>query len=420
MVERALLEAPVDVVRAPDTALREANLDVAATTPATPTVVARVLEVLPWYGSVNRGSGVRSRVTSEIYEDARATVHRLIGARADQAVIFVRAATDAINKVARKLLTQDGAGTVVVTTEAEHHANLLPWRWLDVRHVGLLPDGTPDTDHLAALCQEHRGNLRLVSVSGASNVTGHVPDLPLWARLAHEAGAELFVDGAQLAPHRALELAAMGIDHMAFSGHKIYAPFGSGVLVSPVDFIEGGPPDIWGGGAVADVSLDVIEWNCAPGRDEAGSPNVLGAVALATALETLHEIGFDRLQAHDDALIAQMEAELASVPGLSRPPTPAGDRVGVTAFAFAGFPVRDLARLLADDHGVSVRAGRFCAHPLTRHLLGQMGLPVDGGLVRVSFGGSTNGWEVERLGQALRAVAADLPETAVRYSDSAG
>jgi selenocysteine lyase/cysteine desulfurase len=409
MVERALLDAPVDVVRAPDTALREANLDTAATTPATPTVVARVLEVLPWYGSVNRGSGVRSRVTSEIYEDARSTVHRLIGARADQAVIFVRAATDAINKVARKLLTQHGAGTVVVTTEAEHHANLLPWRWLDVRHVGLLPDGTPDTDHLAALCQEHRGHLRLVSVSGASNVTGHVPDLAVWARLAHEAGAELFVDGAQLAPHRALELAAMGIDHIAFSGHKIYAPFGSGVLVSPVDFIEAGPPDIWGGGAVADVSLDVIEWNCAPGRDEAGSPNVLGAVALATALDTLHEIGFDRLRAHDDALIAQMEAELASVPGLRRPPAPAGDRVGVSTFAFDGLPARDLARLLADGHGVSVRAGRFCAHPLTRHLLVQMGLPPEGGLVRVSLGGSTSGWEVERLGQALRAIAAERP-----------
>src|SRR5436309_682667 len=109
----------------------------------------------------------------------------------------------------------------------------------------LLEDGAPDVDHLASLLDSLHGRVRLVAVSGASNVTGHVPDLALWSRLAHESGAELCVDAAQLAPHRALELAALGVDHCAFSGHKLFAPFGSGVLVSPVRFLESGPPDVW-------------------------------------------------------------------------------------------------------------------------------------------------------------------------------
>ena len=390
----------LDVLGTPSAAEQQSNLDNAATTPALACVVARVLELLPWYGSINRGAGVRARVSSDAYEGSRATVHRLVGARADQAVVFTRNTTDGLNKVARLLLHQHSKRAVVLTTASEHHANLLPWRWMDYRHVRLLEDGTPDVDHLESLLASLRGRVKMVAVSGASNVTGHVPDLALWSRLTHEAGAELCVDAAQLAPHRALELAALGVDHCAFSGHKLFAPFGSGVLVSPVRFLESGPPDVWGGGATASVSLEDIEWNCAPERDEAGTPNVLGAVALATALEHLHEVGFDVLATHERGLESAVLEALGASPKVVTPSRASGDRVGVFPFAVDGEDPHLLAEALG-ARGVAIRAGKFCAHPLVRHLRGSMGLEPEGGLLRVSLAGSTGMHEITRFATAL-------------------
>jgi selenocysteine lyase/cysteine desulfurase len=387
----------LDVLGTPSAAEQQSNLDNAATTPALACVVARVLELLPWYGSINRGAGVRARVSSDAYEGSRATVHRLVGARADQAVIFTRNTTDGLNKVAKLLLHQHGKRAVVLTTASEHHANLLPWRWMDYRHVRLLDDGSPDVDHFSSLLDSLRGRVKL---SGASNVTGHVPDIAVWSRLTHEAGAELCVDAAQLAPHRALELAALGIDHCAFSGHKLFAPFGSGVLISPVRFLESGPPDVWGGGATASVSLEDIEWNCAPERDEAGTPNVLGAVALATALEHLHQVGFDVLATHERGLESAVLAALSASPEIVTPARTTGDRVGVFPFAVQGRDPHELAEALG-ARGVAIRAGKFCAHPLVRHLRGSMGLDPDGGLLRVSLAGSTGMHEVTRFASAL-------------------
>jgi selenocysteine lyase/cysteine desulfurase len=400
----------LDVLGTPSAAEQQSNLDNAATTPALACVVARVLEILPWYGSIHRGAGVRARVSTEAYEGSRSTVHRLVGARADQAVVFTRNTTDGLNKVARLLLHQHGKRAVVLTTASEHHANLLPWRWMDYRHVLLLDDGTPDVDHLASLLDSLRGRVRMVALSGASNVTGHVPDIALWARLSHDAGADLCLDAAQLAPHRALELAALGVDHCAFSGHKLFAPFGSGVLISPVRFLESGPPDVWGGGATAAVSLEDIEWNCAPERDEAGTPNVLGAVALATALEHLHEIGFDVLAAHEQGLESAVTAALAAEPLVQTPSRAAGDRVGVFPFAVHGHEPHELAEALG-RRGVAIRAGKFCAHPLVRHLRGSMGLDPDGGLLRVSLAGSTGLGEIDRFTSALHELLETTTET---------
>ncbi|MDX6566751.1 MAG: hypothetical protein QOE10_2413 [Gaiellales bacterium] len=403
----------LDVLGTPSAADQQSNLDNAATTPALACVVARVLELLPWYGSINRGAGVRARVSSDAYEGSRATVHRLVGARADQAVIFTRNTTDGLNKVARLLLHQHSKRAVVLTTASEHHANLLPWRWMDYRHVRLLEDGSPDVDHLASLLDSLRGRVRLVALSGASNVTGHVPDIAVWSRLTHDAGAELCVDAAQLAPHRALELAALGIDHCAFSGHKLFAPFGSGVLISPVRFLESGPPDVWGGGATASVSLEDIEWNCAPEREEAGTPNVLGAVALATALEHLHEVGFDVLATHERGLESAVLTALSDAPAVVTPSRASGDRVGVFPFAVPGRDPHELAEAFG-ARGVAIRAGKFCAHPLVRHLRGSMGLEPDGGLLRVSLAGSTGMHEITRfttaLGELLQAPDATIPE----------
>ncbi len=257
-----------------------------------------------------------------------------------------------------------------------------------------------------------------MAVSGASNVTGHVPDLALWSRLAHEAGAELCVDAAQLAPHRALELAALGVDHCAFSGHKLFAPFGSGVLISPVRFLESGPPDVWGGGATASVSLEDIEWNCAPERDEAGTPNVLGAVALATALEHLHQVGFDVLATHERGLESAVLDALAASPEI------------VDARAGGRRPRRRLPVRRARARPARARRGARgpgCRDPRRQVLRaparappahGAMGLEPDGGLLRVSLAGSTGMHEITRfataLGELLEMPAASIlvrPET---------
>ena len=172
------------------------------------------------------------------------------------------------------------------------------------------------------------------------------------------------------------------------------------MLVSPLRFLESGPPDVWGGGATASVSLEDIEWNCAPERDEAGTPNVLGAVALATALEHLHEIGFDVLATHERGLESAVTAALESSPLVIAPSRATGDRVGVFPFAVRGHQPHALAEALG-QRGVAVRAGKFCAHPLVRHLRGSMGIEPDGGLVRVSLAGSTGLAEIARFTTAL-------------------
>jgi selenocysteine lyase/cysteine desulfurase len=210
----------------------------------------------------------------------------------------------------------------------------------------------------------------LLAVTGASNVTGEVWPLEELAELAHAHGAQLFVDAAQLAPHRALAMAATGIDHLALSGHKLYAPFGAGALVSrlPLD----GDPLLHGGGAIKLVTLDEVIWAEAPERFEAGSPNVIGAVALAAACAALGQIGMDAVADRERALSARLHAGLDAIGGLTRLALwPVhGDRVGVASFTLAGHKAHELAVLLSEEYAIGVRHGCFCAHPLITRLLG--------------------------------------------------
>jgi selenocysteine lyase/cysteine desulfurase len=358
-----LIGSDVEVPCADGLARRYVNLDYAASTPVMAAVWDVVEAFVPFYSSVHRGTGAKSQISTAAYEKAREVVARFAGAP-DGSVVFVRNTTEAINVLATALRP----GARVLSTPVEHHANMLPWRRHDLR---MLPFTTSADELLEVTRQALRHErIDLLAVTGASNVTGEVWPLRELAALAHDHGAQLFVDAAQLAPHRALAMADTGIDHLALSGHKLYAPFGAGALVSlaPLD----GDPLLHGGGAIKLVTLDDIVWAEAPERFEAGSPNVIGAVALAAACEALEQIGMDAIADRERSLSARLHAGLDGVPGLTRLALwPIhGERVGVASFTLRGHKAHALAACLSEDYAIGVRHGCFCAHPLITRLLG--------------------------------------------------
>ena len=293
------------------------ELDQAASTQAHPDVVARVEAFLPWYSSVHRGAGFRSRHATAAYEEARRAILAFAGRHPDgpDVAIMCRNTTEAINHLAYRLRLS--ASDTVVTTVVEHHANLLPWgRVATRRYIECTPEGTFTLDDVCAAL-DHRGpRPALLAVTGASNVTGWLPPLDGIIEAAHERGVPVLVDAAQLAPHRPLPPAA---DYLAFSGHKLYAPFGCGALIGPRTLFETGDPFLAGGGAVDLVGLDEVIWTAPPDREEAGSPNVIGAVALHAAIDALGRIGWEAIIAHDEALARRLSRRPA---GHRRGPPP--------------------------------------------------------------------------------------------------
>jgi selenocysteine lyase/cysteine desulfurase/S-adenosylmethionine/arginine decarboxylase-like enzyme len=402
---------------------RYVNLDYAASTPVMGAVWEAVETFVPWYSSVHRGSGLKSQLSTAAYEDARDTVAAFVGARAEDAVVFVRNTTEAINVLSAAL----PLGTRVLSSAIEHHSNLLPWRRHDPR---LLPfTGSPD--ELLDVCERAlrtaRPRIDLVAVTGASNVTGEVWPICELAERAHAHGARLFVDAAQLAPHRRIDIAGAGIDFLAFSGHKLYAPFGAGALVGDARRLGEMEPLLHGGGAIELVTHDDVIWADAPDRHEAGSPNVVGAVALAAACRALLELGMETVVAHERALSTYLWSALPDVPGLRRLTLWPDyvDRVGVATFNLDGYRHPLLAAILSAEHAIGVRHGCFCAHPLMTRLLGipdsevkrlaaelQAGRrPALPGAVRASIGLGTTTHDIDRLIDALHDIASTGPRS---------
>ncbi|GAA5082822.1 selenocysteine lyase/cysteine desulfurase [Thermocatellispora tengchongensis] len=380
-----------------------ANFDYAASAPCLAAAQEAVAAALPAYSSVHRGAGYASQLTTARYEQARHTVRAFAGARPGDAVVFTRNTTDATNLLARCL----PEGTTVVVFDTEHHASLLPWP----RAVRLAPPAFPGEavraadDALAGI----EGPALLV-VTAASNVTGELWPIAALAHIAHRHGARILVDAAQLAPHRGLNLAALDLDYVAFSGHKLYAPFGAGALIGRPDWLAAAEPYLRGGGASRDVAeADAPQWSEDPEqRHEAGTPNVLGAIALAAACEALSATGWTPLVRREERLLARLRAGLASVPGLRELSLwgPDHPRVGIVSFTLAGWTAREVAEALSAEYGIGVRDGRFCAHPFVRHLLGDGDCASGtGGAVRASIGLGTTEEHVDRLTAALRELA---------------
>jgi selenocysteine lyase/cysteine desulfurase len=376
--------------------VRYANLDNAASAPALRQVADTIAELLPYYGSVHRGAGFASLVSTEAYTQAREVVRAFVGARADDLVLFTRNTTDAFNLLAGAL----PPGTPVLTFAGEHHANLLPWRRGDVRHLPI-PAGPGAA--LAALEDALRPGA-LVALTGASNVTGEVWPVREIARLAHRHGARVALDAAQLAAHRPIDIAAWDVDYVAFSGHKVYAPYGAGVLAGRADWLDAGRPYLAGGGAVRRVTVDDVEWTTGPARHEGGTPSALGAVAIAAAVRALGAVGWERIEAHEQELLERLLTGLDAIAGVTTYEQweRGHDRIGVVSFNVAGVDPALLAAALGAEHGIGVRDGAFCAHPLMEHLGARHA-------VRASIGVGTSGADIDRLLHAVERIAADGP-----------
>lgn len=388
--------------------VRYANLDYGATAPALPAVLDRVACVLPFSGSVHRGAGLPSQISSSLYEQARATVGAALGARADDHVVFTRNTTDATNLLAGCVPADAGD---VVTLDVEHHANLLPWQRTAgghrvVAHAETIEETLARLER--ALAERPAA---LVAITGASNVTGELLPIERVVALARTHGARTFVDAAQLSPHRSVAIAALGVDYLAVSGHKLYAPYGAGVLVGRGDWLDAGTPYLAGGGAVREVTVDAVSWTDGPRRHEAGTPNLTGAVALAAAFETIGELvgadGVDPREAHEQALRERVLDGIAGLPQVTplRIWSDSADAVGVVALTVDGYAPGHVGAYLSAEHGIGVRDGRFCAHPL----LARFGLP-DGAL-RASFGLGSRLEDADRLVAALT----ELVDAGPRY-----
>src|SRR6478752_7432707 len=299
------------------------------------------------------------------------------------------------------LHVDDGRDTgEVLYLDIEHHANLLPWQ--NVPHRSVVAARTL-AGTLARLRTElAHGGVSLLAVTGASNVTGEILPIRELASLAHEFGARIVVDAAQLAPHRRIDVAADGIDYVAFSGHKLYAPFGAGVLVGRPDWLDAGTPHLAGGGAVREARLDSVSWATGPARHEGGSPNVLGAATLARATQVIASLDHDEWHAHEAAIRSHLVEGLKEIDGVTVhqifSDTDPEDTIGVVNFSLQGYDAGLVAAYLAAEHGIGLRDGRFCAHPLLKRL----GLP--SGSLRASFGVGSRLEDAERLLAGIRAL----------------
>jgi cysteine desulfurase / selenocysteine lyase len=399
------------------------NFDNAATTPPFTSVVKEIVKFSPWYSSVHRGTGYKSQLSSKIYDEARECVLDFVKAdREKYTVIFVKNTTEGINKLSYRLITDKD--DVVLSTCMEHHSNDLPWRdKCRVEYVEVDKKGILCMEDLEFKLRINKGKVKLVAVTGASNVTGYVNDIHKIAKLAHEFGAKILVDGAQLVPHVEVDMKPCDsdehIDYLVFSAHKMYAPFGIGVIVAPRECFRYGVPEYKGGGTVQFVTRDDVDWDEPPNKEEAGSPNILGVVALITAIQELKRLGMKNLEAQEIMITEYALKRMKKLPFVKLYGSSDNEtrRVGIIPFNIIGIPHDVMAKTLSEDAGIAVRSGCFCAHPYVQRLLSISKSEMDiyrshpklskPGLVRLSFGLYNNFNEIDIFINKLNKIIAN-------------
>lgn len=322
--------------------------------------------------NVHRGIHKLSEEATSAYELSRDKVQRFINAGSRREIIFTRGTTEGLNLIAqtwgRANLRQ---GDIILASVMEHHSNIVPWQMITqetgatVKYVTILEDGTLDLDNYRDLLANE--NVKLVTVTHMSNVLGTINPIKEMARLAHAAGAIIIVDGAQSVPHLPVDVVDLDVDFLAFSGHKMCAPTGIGILYGKEALLKEMPPWMGGGDMIETVTLNGSTWNDLPYKFEAGTPNIADAIGLSAAVDYLSCIGMDQIHAHEREMIAYALERLEEVPGLTVFGPAAEHKGGVAAFTLNGIHAHDIAQIL-DADGIAVRAGHHCAMPLHQHL----------------------------------------------------
>ena len=413
--------------------VRGINFDNAATTPPFLSVMEEINSFSSNYSSIHRGTGYKSRLSSEIYENARTIVAGFVKADpVEDTVIFVNNTTEAINKLSYRLLDEIRNG-VVLTTTMEHHSNDLPWRnKYRVDYVEIDGSGRIDLVDLKGKLEKYQGAVKLVTLTGASNVTGYVNPIHKIAELVHRYKARILVDGAQLIPHASFDMKPVNspqhIDYLAFSAHKMYAPFGIGVLIGPKETFEKGIPEYVGGGTVRVVTRDFVTWDDPPHKEEAGTPNVIGVAALVSAIKTINRIGMNYIERYEDNLLNFSFNKLRNIPDLQLyTDIRANEKhISVIPFNIKGLPHEIVAEILSSEAGIAVRNGCFCAQPYIHRLLKISKEEIVSlikhpkapkpGMVRLSFGLYNDQSEIEILNQALIRISKNKQKYLHKYS----
>ncbi len=382
-------------------------LDNAATSQKPETVIRALDEYYRHYNAnIHRGVHTLAEEATEAYEGARRKVARFINAPHPAGIVFVRNTTEAINLVAYTWGRANvGAGDVIILSLMEHHSNLVPWQLLAqatgarLEFIGLDGEGRLVLDDLDQHLDRFGGRVKLVAVSGMSNVLGTINPVAEIAARAHRVGALCLVDGAQSVPHLPVDVQALDADFLAFSGHKMLGPTGIGVLWARREILEAMPPFLGGGDMIRSVHLRESRWNEVPYKFEAGTPNVAHGIGLGAAVDYLDNLGMEEVHAHEQALAAYALERLAEVPNLRIYGPPAAERGGVVTFNLLRdgellIHPHDLASIL-DREGIAIRAGHHCAQPLMEHY----GVPAT---ARASFYIYNTEEEVDKLAEALR------------------
>jgi cysteine desulfurase / selenocysteine lyase len=337
----------------------------------------QVIETMEKYykeinSNVHRGVHTLGTRATDAYEGAREKVRKFINAKSTQEVIFTRGTTTALNTVAASYAQANlNAGDEIVITYMEHHSNIIPWQQVAKRtgavlkYIPLQEDGTISLDDVQATVTE---NTRVVSVMQVSNVLGVINPVKEIAKIAHENGAIMVVDGAQSAPHMKIDVQDLDCDFLAFSGHKMCAPTGIGVLYGKKHLLEKMEPIEFGGEMIDFVHLQESTWKELPWKFEAGTPIIAGAIGLGAAIDFLNEIGLDNIAQHEHKLAEYALEKMSSVPGMTiYGPLDASKRAGLVTFNISDVHPHDVATVL-DAEGIAVRAGHHCAQPLMKWL----------------------------------------------------
>lgn len=411
------------------------NFDNAATTPPFLSVMQEINKFAPWYSSIHRGKGYKSTLSTKIYENGREIISDFVKADKNKdIVIYTKNTTDSINILSYVLSQKKEGKNVVISSWMEHAANDLPWRdKFDVDYIDIDNTGRLSLDDLEAKLRKYSGKVKLVTVTAAANVTGYINPIHEIAKLAHKYNTKVLIDAAQLVPHDSIDMKPFEsdehIDYLVFSAHKMYAPFGAGVLIGPKDDFEYGIPYAEGGSAIKLVTHSKVTWQEPPEKDEAGTPNLMGIVALLAAIKTFNFYGIENIDKYEKKLHKYAFDKVRRIPGIKiYSDFHKDDTISIIPFNIEGVHHQIISKILSYEYGIAVRNGFFCAHPYCEKLLGYSDKDMQyyfnnpnallPGLVRASIGMYNTFEEVDKLIYSLNTIARNKNHYIRKYENN--